>query len=156
MQSDDHFRETLERRIVSYRETRAELAARVADLTAQLEDTDRRLRSAESLYAVEFGGLAGTPGVAPDHGSQASMLEDSPDGPLTGLSWNEAIARVLADASEGLHVRDIWSRLSAGGFRSDARDPLRSIAAVAVREPRLTKVRPNTFVLASHRLPGTE
>lgn len=64
------------------------------------------------------------------------------------MSWIDAIERVLRQHGPALHVKSIWEYLEADGFRTEARDPLRSIVAIAVREPSVVKVGPNTYALS--------
>jgi hypothetical protein len=73
-----------------------------------------------------------------------------PDGALSGLSWEDAICAVLADNGP-LHVKEIWQRLAAGGFRTTAKDPLRSIVAVATRSPNLIRAWPNIYGIGNSR-----
>lgn len=135
---DIEFRQRLERRIESYRTLRTELRDRVAELQEELEAVERRLRAAEQLHEVEFG------------------TTPSPDGSTNGLSrltslshlpWHEAIRRVLEQESRPLHVSEIWQRLQTGGFCTEARDPLRTIVAVAIRSQDMERVAPNVYAL---------
>lgn len=140
---DARFRAQLEHRISSYALLSTRLEARIAELQEELETVVSRRQSAEALYRVEFGEVfdGNRPVERP-----ASRTRS---GPLSGLSWVDAITRVLREEGPALHVKQIWEGLDAGGFRTDARDPLRSIVAIAVREPTIVKVAPNTYGLVS-------
>lgn len=141
---DLDFRRQLQRRILTYRERRAALTAHRAEIDAEIDDMERRLHSAEELHEAEFG-EAFTLGSA----EAADVQVPEPRvGPLTRLSWGDAVIRVL-DENGPLHVKEIWRLLQEGGFRTDARDPLRSIVAIALRlEPRVLRVAPNTYALS--------
>jgi hypothetical protein len=78
-----------------------------------------------------------------------------PRGRLSNCSWAKAVTTVLAEASQPLHVRDIWSRMSEGGFVTGAADPLRSIVAIVLREPTIKRVAPNTYALNGTLQVGT-
>ena len=112
-------------RIQSYREHEARLRARIEGLAAEAESVAQRRQAAEELYRSEFGELAAE---APEPFERVVDV-----GPLTGMSWAEAMTRVLQEAGGPLHVKDIWQRLQAGGFRTDSRDPIRSLVSIAVR-----------------------
>ena len=123
----------------------------------------QRLEAAESMYRVEFGELPPMavvveppPRSTPTQSrSRRDLPRSGVDGPLTGLSWQDAISQVLTDAGTPLHVREIWRRLDAGGFRSDARDPLRSIVAVVLRTAGIVRAAPNTYGLAGSSMDAT-
>lgn len=141
---DSEFRDHLARRISSYARRRDELLFQRAEIESEVEDVERRLRSAEQLYEAEYGLIptgsrAERTTVHP--GSQAS-------GPMTGLAWGDALVRILAERGP-LHVKQIWALLQDGEFRTAARDPLRSIVAIALREPGVIRVAPNTYALNS-------
>jgi hypothetical protein len=145
-EADLDFRLQLQRRILTYRERRAALAAHRAEVDAEIEDMERRLRSAEELHEAEFGEpfMLGSSVEEPDLRTPEPRV-----GPLTRLSWGDAVIRVL-DENGALHVKEIWRLLQEGGFRTDARDPLRSIVAIAIRlGPRVLRVAPNTYALTS-------
>ncbi len=139
VEPDVEFKHQLERRISAYEDQEASLRARLRLLQDELEALQRRRRSAEHLFQVEFG----------------SSIKTSPNGangqrgpgPLTGLPWGDAMVRVLQGEGSGLHVKEIWRRMSEGGFRSDAADPIRSVVAVAMRHGGIVRVGPNTYAL---------
>jgi hypothetical protein len=144
MPNDREFRTMLTTRIQSYREEEAHLDTRINELMAQKESVAKRRTSAEELYEAEFGEqLQDTPS------SGSALFErEVTVGPFTGLSWVEAMTLVLEEADDALHVTDIWERLQAGGFQTEARDPLRSIVAIAVRDTRtFRKAGPNQYGL---------
>lgn len=134
MGSAEPFEAQLRRRIEHARELRSTLRMRIHDLEQQRHAVERRLRAAEELYRAEFG----------HHAAPTSV---DAEGRYVDMAWREAVIEVLREATEPMHVREIWQRLRAGGFRTDAQDPLRSLAAIAVRTPALQKASPNTFVL---------
>jgi hypothetical protein len=141
---DREFKQMLTTRIQSYRDEEARLQIRIDELKAQRESVAKRRASAEELYEVEFGEQLS------EAGPEAALFErpELEVGPLTGLSWVEAMTRVLEEAGEPLHVTEIWERLEEGGFRTDARDPVRSIVAIAVRGTRsFRKAGPNRYGL---------
>lgn len=160
LEFDEEFRAQLERRILSYSQQEERLRVQVRELQDELEAVKRRRRSAEELYKAEFGEISSElrfveQGVASQTEAVASRLP----GPLTGLPWTAAIMRVLEREGGPLHVKKIWQRLAAGGFRTDAVDPVRSVVAIAVREPAIMKVSPNTYAMngeyiVNNRLPG--
>jgi len=102
------------------------------------------------LFRAEFGSVPADLDVPradrdDDHQEERPMRAT---GPLTGASWWDAIVQVLTEEGGPLHVREIWKRLAANGFRSDAKDPVRSVVAIVVRNPEMiVKVRPNTYAL---------
>lgn len=140
---DDEFKEQLERRIAGYRSMRDRMQADIRDLQDALEQVSQRLESAERMYGLEFGEPLPSTVVV----ELLPIREPTAEGPLTGLSWRQAMIRVLSQEGRPMHVRELWERLQAGGFRTDAQDPLRSIVAIAVRNDDLVKVRPNTYAL---------
>lgn len=145
---DEEFRVQLERRILSYSLQEERVRAQVRELQDELEAVRRRRRSAEELFRAEFGNVPAD--LDAPHAGEDDDDEPAPTrttGPLTGAPWSEAIVRVLTEEAGALHVREIWKRLAANGFRSDARDPVRSVVAIAVRHPGIVKVRPNTYAL---------
>lgn len=117
----------------------------------------RRRAAAEDLYRAEYGDIpeenmavVTTPPQSSQRGQRVQRLQipEAPDGPLTGLGWAEALQQVLGASSEPLHVKEIWRRLAEGGFKTEARDPLRSIVAMSLRSPQIIRAAPNTFALA--------
>lgn len=143
---DEEFKAQLGRRIVSYTEQEDRLQMQIRELQDELQAVQRRRKSAQDLFAAEFGPMLGEM-VATVAVDQGPMPEDQPSGPYSGLAWIDAIMRVLEEEGGPLHVREIWKRLAANGFRTEAVDPVRSVVAIAVREPSITKVRPNTYAL---------
>lgn len=141
---DFDFRRQLQRRILTYRERQAALAAHRAEIDAEMEDMEKRLQSAEALHEAEFG----EPFMLGSVDHPDARTPEPRVGPLTRLSWGDAVIRVL-DQNGPLHVKEIWRLLQEGGFRTDARDPLRSIVAIAIRlEPRVLRLAPNTYALS--------
>ena len=66
----------------------------------------------------------------------------------TQRPWRDAVIDVLSKAGRPLHAREIWQRLDASGFATDAADPLRSVVAIAIRTPeQIHRTGPNTFAL---------
>jgi hypothetical protein len=146
----DSFRSQLLHRIDSYRESEARVDARLAELAGEKAAQAKRRGAAEDLFRAEFGEVpAPEPQARPAPQLDLTQSEEAqpPEGPLTGKSWEEAITAVLEETGP-LHVKDIWQRLQDGGFRTDARDPLRSIVAVSVRsKPRIERVGANRYGL---------
>jgi hypothetical protein len=148
--SDEEFKAQLERRILSYSLQEERVRAQLRELQDELEAVRRRRGSAEELFRAEFGSV-------PAHldGQRTDRDDDHRDvpplratGPLTGVPWSDAIVQVLTEEGGPLHVREIWKRLAANGFRSGAKDPVRSVVAIAVRnQGTIVKVRPNTYAL---------
>jgi hypothetical protein len=132
-------------RIASYRGLRHELEAQIADLKEELDAVERRLKMAEELYEAEFRELP----QEVDANSAAGQLgvDRKPSGPLTDLSWADAIVRILHDEGRPLHVKEIWRLLKAGGFHTDARDPMRSIVSIAIRNRAFIRIGPNEYAL---------
>jgi hypothetical protein len=142
MDTPDHgFRQQLEERIASYREQRERIRTRLVELNHDLLDFDRRLDAAEELYGREFG--VQPPGAEPRRSGRQSVVPVIDRQP----SWREAIAGVLSARGRPLHVKEIWEALLDSGFRTDSRDPLRSIVAIAVRDPNIQRTAPNTYGL---------
>lgn len=144
---DAEFKAQLERRILSYSVQEERLRGQLRELHDELDAVRRRRRSAEDLFTAEFGRVPEDVKVVADDDNESADRSSWTPGPLTGLSWSEAMMRVLEQEPEGLHAREIWRRLATNGFRSDAADPVRSVVAIAVREPAIVKVRPNTYAL---------
>jgi hypothetical protein len=119
----------------------------LAEIEIEIGELKRRRESAESLYEVEFG----APFVESTDNERHDPDASRPGiGPLTGLSWGDALVRVL-DENGPLHIKEIWRLLEDGGFRTDAQDPLRSIVAIAVRLEPVVRVAPNTYAVANGR-----
>lgn len=119
------------------------LEVQIAEWQRELDVIAARRASAEAMYEAEFGKP-----FDPERPAPVSSTSSTRSGPLSGLSWIDAIERVLREKGPALHVKAIWENLEAGGFRTDARDPLRSIVAIAVRDPGIVKVAPNTYQLS--------
>ena len=142
MDEQDHgFKEQLEGRIATYRDQRERIRARLVELNHDLLDFDRRLDAAEELYQREFGNAA--PGA--DERRRSTALRPSPaDQP----SWRDAIVGVITARGRPLHVNEIWDALLDSGFQTGSADPIRSIVAIAVRNPQvITRTAPNTYGL---------
>ncbi len=120
---------------------------RITELTTERDLIRNRRLSEETLYAAEFG----EPPTDPERPSRLrdQMRAATSPGPLTGSPWADAIAAVLRDARQPLHVREIWKRLVEGGFQTEARDPIRSIVSIAVRDTRFAKAGANRYALVA-------
>lgn len=129
------FEAHLQQRIERARAMRHALRARIEELEQQRRGVERRLRAAEQLYEAEFGHPV-------EPGSRAET-----NGRFSDFGWGAALLSVLGEAGKPLHVKEIWKELRDGGFRTEARDPLRSLVAIAVRNPRVVKVGPATYRL---------
>jgi hypothetical protein len=145
MAEDHAFRALLAQRITAYKDELMQLDARIAELEAERTSLASRRESAETLYAAEFG-QPFVPGPESEQFAMVAHAQLAP-GPYTGLSWAEAIAHVLTEAGEPLHVKDIWEKLRDGGFRTSSRDPLRSVVSILVRGSDFMKVGPNRYAL---------
>lgn len=155
MDASDDLRAPLLHRIQGYRASESQVRARAEELAAELEEMEARRQKAEALFEAEFGELPSGP---PDMADQGEAGDEplSPEGPLTGQPWAAAIASVLEESGP-LHVRDIWERLQDGGFRTESRDPLRTVVAVAIRSrPRIVRVGANRYALAGRTEDLTE
>jgi hypothetical protein len=147
--AEDSYQQGLLARIERHRETEQLADRRIRELEAERDRARSHREAAESLYREDFGALR-----APIQ-QDASVAREGPiaaapaleAGRFTGASWDGAIERVLREAEEPLHVREIWDRLEEGRFRTRAADPLRSVAAIVVRNPRIARAAPNTYVL---------
>jgi hypothetical protein len=138
---EQEFRSQLERRLASYFEMELQIETRITDLTEQLAAVRRRADAARELYKAEYGQEFDRTRA------KRQPTAKPPEGPLTGMTWGEAIARVISDAGRPLHVKEIWQALSAGGFATGSSDPQRSIVSICVRSPHLTKTAPATYAL---------
>lgn len=156
MEMDDaDFRDALRRRIATYSEQEVQVAERLDELQQALDDLRKRRRNAEALYRAEYGDEDLTAYSTSEHEGDHQQAAEAPAryvaanlGPLFGESWAGAMTSVLAESTEPLHVAEIWRRMRDGGFTSSARDPLRSIVAVAIRTPGVVRAAPNTYTLA--------
>ena len=127
----------------TYRSQSERIRAKLVDLNHHLNDVDRRLEAAEELYRREFG--LTPPGADP---SRKRRPRASRAGEGQQQSWREAMVSVLRNGDRPLHVKEIWQALVDSGFETRSRDPLRSIVAIAVRDPRIERSAPNTYRLA--------
>lgn len=149
---DEEFRSALLRRIRGYRRRNQELQARRSAIDAEIESVRDRLRKAEALFSLEFGETVPEDLGAALLNSDAKLFVLETDRPrlgeLTGMSWEDALVHVLRRHPDGLHVKSLWAELDAGGFQTEARDPTRSIVAIALRRPDVfVRVGPNTYSL---------
>ena len=143
MEQGDHgFRDQLGERIAVYREQRERIRAKLVELNHDLLDFDKRLDAAEELYRREFG--LQPPGAEPRGRRRRTA---APPVAEAQPSWREAIAGVLSARGRPLHVKEIWDALLDAGFRTESQDPLRSIVAIAVRDPSIERTGPNTYTL---------
>jgi len=145
MPESDDFRDQLIRRIDAYRQSEDRVRQRYEELRTELETMAARRTAAESLFTAEFGDLPDPAEVGPRSLTESDAAKTL-EGPLTGMSWIAAITTIL-EKHGPLHVKDIWQLLQDGGFRTEARDPLRSIVAVAIREPRIVRVGANRYAI---------
>lgn len=143
----DPLQRALYSRLEGIREGEEKARQRAEAARAEYERLRSRRIATERLYETEYG-------ASPDDGltesgndSPGARGGDGDAGPLAGLSWEDAMTVVLQEAGQGLHVKEIWSRLSAGGFVSEARDPLRSAVTIAIRSPGIVKEGPNIYAL---------
>lgn len=135
----NEFRDGLIERIRHYTVLSEELRARIADLADELGSVERRLAAAQDLFHAEFANVTG-PVPEPWSPSPSS-------GVLSGAPWAQAIIQTLRAAGVPLHANDLWARMHANGFTTNSRDPLRSLASIAVRHPELISLGGNTFGL---------
>jgi hypothetical protein len=147
----DPFKDELETRIARHRARLERLQAQYTELTSEIEITTGRLESAQRLYEAEFGEIY--EGDAP---ARQEPLFEPPPGPLTGASWGDAIISTLQEVGRPLHVKELWAEMLARGFRSDSRDPQRSLVAMSIRHPGIVRVAPNTYALGPEPLPLPE
>ncbi len=147
------FRHQLEDRIRKYSEQRDRVQQQLVELTHTLLTTQRRLDTAIEMFRLEY---SEEPDVSIANVAPPTTVEDAPvDGRSSrrmrsgGPSWNEAVAELLREAGEPLHVREMWARMQANGFETESRDPERSLASVLVRHPDVVRTGRNTYGLAS-------
>src|SRR4051812_13915316 len=116
---DEQFQRMLEQRLARDDELEAMLLARRGEIDAELDLVRSRRANAADLYTAEFGvAPPDTPLVAP---TPLPAIRQTPaPGPYTDVPWLQAIESVLIEAGTPLHVRDIWSKLVAGGFHTTA------------------------------------
>lgn len=155
--SEDAFKSELLKRIDSYRSTEEAIEDRIDSLRAEQLTAAERRKSAEQLYEAEFGPIDSESNEREPSNTHTTEIQsvESPvaKGPLTGLSWEDAIEHVLAGAGKPLHVNEIHKRLLEGGFRTNAKNPSNSIVAIAVRSDALVKAGTNTYWLANNANP---
>jgi hypothetical protein len=138
--ADSGFREQLEERILTYQGQRERIRTKLVELNHDLLDIERRLEAAEELYTREFG--LQPPGSKGRRSGRKRMPRAADQ-----QSWREAIVSVLC-ARGPLHVNDIWQGLLDSGFQTQSRDPIRSIVAIAVRDPQIYRTAPNTYAVS--------
>jgi hypothetical protein len=150
---DSEFRKQLAARIARYGDMREEVQRQLMELNHQLRDTEQRLEAALEMYRLEFGEEPPVAGVV---SVQTSLLSEGQD--LSGQrrrvrsggpSWNDAVVTTLKEAGEPLHLKELWDRMKAAGFETEAQDPLRSLAAILVRHPEAKRTAPNTYGLSA-------
>lgn len=160
--ANDPFRDALLRRIDNYRAAESAAWERLRALQAEVDRLRHRREAAETLYEAEYGERVRATETlaeaeleeqrefaAPATQSRRSNAKPIPghDGRFTGMHWEEAIEYILREEGGPLHVNEIWRRLRDGGFQTASMDPVRSVVAIAVRSPRLSKAAPNTYAL---------
>lgn len=145
-ETDNSFRQQLEDRMGTYRSQRERIRTKLVELNHHLNDVDRRLEAAEELYRREFGL---TPPDSEPVRKRRPPVSRAGDG--RRQSWREAMVSVLRSSERPLHVKEIWQALADSGFETASRDPLRSIVAIAVRDPRIERSAPNTYRLVGTR-----
>lgn len=146
------FRHQLEDRIRRYSEQRDRVQQQLVELNHTLLTTQRRLDTAMEMFRLEY---SEEPDVNIANVAPPPTIENAPvDGRSSrrmrsgGPSWNEAVADLLREAGEPLHVREMWARMQANGFETESRDPERSLASVLVRHPDVVRTGRNTYGLA--------
>lgn len=141
---EDEFRAPLERRISTLRGLRNALHEQLRALHHELNSVDRRLERAEDMYRSEYGE------EPPDAETRTRRRRASRIRGAQGAQpqWQDAVLAVLRAEGRPLHVKEIWERLRASGFQTEAIDPLRSIVAIAIRhEDKFRRTGPNTYGL---------
>jgi hypothetical protein len=119
---------------------RAELAARAAEVLAAYLRADQQARR-----------------LLDPHSSEE---DPQSTGRFSGLSLDDAAAIVLEEAGTPLHVRELGSRIKAGGWthkrsKNPASDQINyQLAARLPRSGRFVRVAPNTFGLAEWGVKG--
>lgn len=161
MADDYQFRDALRTRIARYRQAENAAHNRLAEVQTEFDRLRARREAAEALYHAEFGtrdptlvtSAMQTESVVQSNTAIADRRQAAQQGrtvgPFAGLHWEVAIEHVLREAGSPLHVREIWRRLSEGGFRTNTADPERSVTAIAVRSARLVRAGPNTYALVT-------
>ena len=144
---EDEFRIPLERRITALRGHRDLLQDQLRDLHHELNSVDRRIKVAEEMYRQEFDAEPPDVKNPAAHPRRETRIRRANAGQMP---WREAIITILRESGSPLHARDIWRKLQESGFQTDAKDPLRSVVAVAIRtEDHIRRVGPNTFALVN-------
>jgi hypothetical protein len=148
MEHLDESRRQRLKRIKGYRDSEHWVRLRHQELDEELTAIQARLEREEKLYQFEVGEPAPTTiELESLKSTEADPPEDDDDGAFSGMSWLEGITAVLEEDGS-LHVREIWRRLQEGGFRTNSRDPVRSIVATAVRsKATIVKVGANRYGL---------
>jgi hypothetical protein len=145
------FRDLLARRIQAYVEQLERVQKQLLELHDTLNTTQQRLDTAREMYRLEFN--EEPPGARTS--VTATVGVPVSDGRVTrrrrrtgGTPWNETVVGVLRKAREPLHLNEIWARMQADGFQTEAKDPLRSLASVLVRHEGIVRTGRNTYGLA--------
>jgi len=147
----ENFRTQLDDRIRRYARLRDEIQAQLLELNHSLNTTEKRLQAAVEMFRLEYGeDPTSVPGLPSRDVEATRRQQRSSDGP----SWNEAVIDALTAAGQPLHLNELWRRLAASGFETEAKDPLRALASVLVRHPEVHRTGPNTYGLQS--LPGPQ
>src|SRR5437773_7008642 len=100
---DAEFKAQLERRILSYSVQEDRLRKQLRELHDELDAVRRRRRSAEQLFTAEFGRVPEDVKLVDGDEDESDERSSWTPGPLTGLSWSDAMMRVLEQEPEGLH-----------------------------------------------------
>lgn len=148
---DQGFRQQLSERIRRYAEQLERVQRQLLEMNHTLLTTQQRLDAACEMYRVEFN-------EEPPFSAERKSLETLPIGvePVLrtsrrvksgGPSWKEAVASVLREAGEPLHVSEIWRRMDAAGFETESKDPQRSLVAILVRQAEVVRTGRNTYGL---------
>jgi hypothetical protein len=147
----ENFRGQLEDRIRRYARIRDEIQAQLLELNHSLNTTEKRLHAAVEMFRLEYGqDPASVPGLpAPETVAPRKKQRQN-----DGSSWNDAVIKALTAAGQPLHLNDLWRKIAASGFETEAKDPLRALASVLVRHPDVHRTGPNTYGLES--LPGPQ
>jgi len=66
---------------------------------------------------------------------------------FAGMGLTAASVAVLADADKAMHVRDIWDRLTAGGYSAKTQRPLAMLSGTLQKSPHFERVGKDTFQL---------
>jgi hypothetical protein len=137
------------------------LASDVARLTVQLKDVQHELAAAQERFNLvkrlleldETGQIQG-PSEMP---KRIAPVES--DGSLESheLELEDAVAKVLADSGEPLHIAEIRNRLIASGVSIPGRgDDANIIVRIRKFDDRFTRTARGTYALASWGLPSVD